>query len=106
MAKIKDKNNAIVIYEASKGDIRIDVRLENETVWLDAHQVAKIFNIDRTVIVKHIRNIYKLGELIEKSTCAFFAQVAADGKVRKMNLYNLDMVISDDCAYNPAFKIN
>jgi len=63
-------------------------------VWLDAHQMARIFDIDRTVIVKHIRNVYKTGELSKKSTCAKITQVAADEKIRKMNLYNLDMIIS------------
>jgi|SRR5680860_228689 len=96
MIKIKEQNqnNSIVIYEASKGDVRIDVQLENDTVWLDAHQMAKIFGVNRPAIVKHINNIYKTGELVEKSTCSILEQVAADGKVRKMNLYNLDMVIS------------
>lgn len=56
--------------------------------------MAKLFKVDRTVVVKHIRNIYNSDELFENSTCAKIAQVAADGKVRKMNLYNLDMIIS------------
>ena len=56
--------------------------------------MARLFNVDRTVIIKHIRNIYRDKELSKKSTCAKIAQVAADGKIRKMNLYNLDMIIS------------
>jgi len=83
----------IVIYKSPKGP-EIRVKLEKDTVWLDAHLMAKLFGIDRTVIVKHIKNIYKSKELNEKSTCAKIAQVAADGKVRKMNFYNLDMIIS------------
>jgi len=51
MVKIKDKNNSIIIYETSKGDVRIDVRLENETVWLDAHQMAQIFGVNRPAVV-------------------------------------------------------
>jgi prophage maintenance system killer protein len=73
---------------------RLEVRLEKDTVWLDAHLIAEIFEIDRTVIVKHIGNIYKTGELSEKSTCAKIAQVAADGKTRQMNIYNLDVILS------------
>ncbi len=84
----------IIIYETSKKEIDLKVRFENETLWLDAHQMAKIFDVDRTGIVRHINNIYKTKELKEVSTCAKIAQVAQDGKSRKMNVYNLDMVIS------------
>jgi len=70
------------------------VRLEQETVWLDAHQIALLFDVNRPAIVKHIQNIYKIKELNSKPTCSILEQVAADGKTRKMNLYNLDMIIS------------
>lgn len=88
------KPSEIVIYKNKNGQNQIDVRLENETIWLDAHKLGSIFDVDRTVIVKHIHNIYKTKELEEKSTCAKIAQVAADGKVRKMNIYNLDVILS------------
>ncbi len=95
MKKGKDiSKGEIVIYRPKGGEVEVKVKLEKETIWLNAHQIAQIFDIDRTVIVKHIHNIYKSGELFEKSTCAIFAQVAADGKVRQMNQYNLDMIIS------------
>ncbi|MGQ9848228.1 MAG: virulence RhuM family protein, partial [Bacteroidales bacterium] len=87
------KSGDIVIYKSSQGP-EIEVKLEKDTVWLDAHLIAKLFEIDRTVVVKHINSIYKSNELNEESTCAKIAQVAADGKIRKMNLYNLDMIIS------------
>jgi len=83
----------IVIYKSTQGP-EIQVKLEENSVWLDAHLLAKLFDVDRTVIVKHINNIYKNDELSKKTTCAKIAQVAADGKVREMNLYNLDMIIS------------
>jgi len=70
------------------------VRLKKETVWLDTHQMAKLFDVDRTGVVRHIRNIYKSGELKRESTCAKIAQVAKDGKVRIMDFYNLDTIIS------------
>lgn len=73
---------------------KLEVRLEKETVWLDAHQIALLFGVNRPAVVKHINNIYKSKELNKKSTCSILEQVAADGKVRKMNLYNLDMIIS------------
>ena len=84
----------IVLYRAADGGPALDVRLERETVWLDAHQMAELFGRDRTVIVRHIRNVYDSGELPRESTCAKNAQVAADGKVRQMDFYNLDMIIS------------
>lgn len=84
----------IVIYRASDKRIQLEVRLKKETVWLDAHQIALLFGVNRPAIVKHINNIYKTAELSEKSTCSILEQIAADGKIRKMNLYNLDMIIS------------
>ncbi|OGY42522.1 MAG: hypothetical protein A2Y82_04120 [Candidatus Buchananbacteria bacterium RBG_13_36_9] len=84
----------IIIYQPKTGGPRFEVKLEKETVWLDAHQVALIFGVNRPAVVKHINNIYKTGELDKKSTCSILEQVAADGKIRKMNLYNLDMIIS------------
>jgi prophage maintenance system killer protein len=84
----------ILLYKTEDGQTRLDVRLEKETIWLDAHQMSTLFERDRSVIVKHIRNIYKTDELPQISTCAKNAQVAADGKVRLMDFYNLDMIIS------------
>ncbi len=84
----------IVLYRAADGGPALDVRLERESVWLDAHQMAELLGRDRTVIVRHIRNVYDSGELPRESTCAKNAQVAADGKVRQMDFYNLDMIIS------------
>jgi len=84
----------IIIYETSQKEVDLKVRFENETLWLDAHQMAKVFDVDRTGVVRHIKNIYKTGELSENSTCAKIAQVAKDGKTRDMDIYNLDMIIS------------
>lgn len=83
----------IEIYKTSNGT-DIQVKLDRETVWLDAHLIASLFEVNRPAIVKHIQNIYKSGELDQKSTCSILEQVAADGKKRKMNLYNLDVIIS------------
>lgn len=76
------ENGAIVLYQTPDGSISIDVRLEKETLWMDAHQMARLFGRDRSVIVRHIRNIYETNELDQTSTCAKNAQVAADGKLR------------------------
>lgn len=83
----------IQVYNSSNGT-EIQVKLENENVWLDAHLIANLFGVNRPAIVKHIQNIYKTAELIESSTCSILEQVAADGKNRKMKIYNLDMILS------------
>jgi hypothetical protein len=70
----------------SKFGAEIKVVLENETVWLDAHVLANLYNVNRPAIVKHIQNIYQSRELDEKSTCSILEQVAADGKKRKILL--------------------
>lgn len=85
--------NKIEIYKTSIG-AEVSVQLETDTVWLDAHNIAEVFGVNRPAIVKHIGNIYKSGELEMESTCSILEQVAADGKKRKMNFYNLDMVLS------------
>ena len=86
----------IVIYSPDDS-IRLEVRLEQETVWLSQLQIAILFGVDRTVIVKHIGNIYKSGELEEAGTCAEIAQVRHEGGrtvERTQKLYNLDMILS------------
>jgi len=103
MARQSQKINQgeIIIYKAPHGP-EIQVILKKDTVWLDAHLIAKVFNVKRPAIVKHVNNIYKSGELGKKSTCSILEQVAADGKIRKMNLYNLDMIISVGYRVNSA----
>ena len=90
-------NNQIEIYSSQDGSIQLNVKLENETVWLTQSQMAELFGVDRTSIVRHIRNIYKSEELEENSTCAKKAQVRIEGQrqiVREIPYYNLDMIIS------------
>lgn len=91
---MKEIQGEVLLYQTAEGGPALDVRLERDTVWLDAHQMAELFGRDRTVIVRHIRNVYTTGELQRDSTCAKNAQVAADGKVRQMDCYNLDVIIS------------
>ena len=89
-----DKQNKIEIFQSKDNQTEIKVQFDKETVWLDAHIIAQLFDVNRPAIVKHINNIYKSNELCKNSTCSILEQVAADGKKRKMNLYNLDMIIS------------
>jgi len=93
MTNEKFSKGEIIIYKTRQGP-EIRVKFEKDTVWLDAHLIARLFDVNRPAIVKHINNIYKTAELNKKSTCSILEQVAADGKIRKMNLYNLDMIIS------------
>lgn len=91
------EENKIVIYQTEDGQTQIDVRMEDETVWLTQAQMAELFQTDRTSIVRHINNIYKIDELDRDSTCAKIAQVQIEGnrKVnRSISFYNLDMIIS------------
>ena len=91
------EKNKIIIYQTEDGQTQIDVRLENETVWLTQAQMAELFQTDRTSIVRHINNIYKVEELDRESTCAKIAQVQIEGKrtvKRDIPFFNLDMIIS------------
>ena len=97
MAESLNLNNEIVIYQSEDGRTQLDVKLEGETVWLTQAQMSELFQIDRTVINRHIRNIYKSGELEEKATCAKNAQVRVEGSravSRTIPYYNLDIIIS------------
>ncbi|VBB41808.1 conserved hypothetical protein [uncultured Desulfatiglans sp.] len=87
-------DSEILIYQATDGRIKIDVRLEDETVWLTQDQMADLFGRERSVITKHLRNVFKEGELEEASVCAKFAHTAADGKTYQVQSYNLDVIIS------------
>ena len=89
--------NNIIFYEDENGNTNIEVVLKEENVWLNTYAISSLFNIDRTVITKHINNIYKDEELEEISTCAKIAQVQKEGNrdvKRNVSYYNLDMIIS------------
>lgn len=94
MKQSNDNKLSIEIYQPKKGLPSVEVRFTDNTVWLNAHQIALLLGVNRPAIVKHISNIYNSNELDKNSTCSILEQVAADGKVRKMNFYNLDTIIS------------
>ena len=92
-----NENNQIIIYQTEDGQTQVDVRMENETVWLTQAQMAELYHTDRTSIVRHINNIYKVEELDRESTCAKIAQVQIEGNrkvTRQIPYFNLDMIIS------------
>jgi prophage maintenance system killer protein len=84
----------IVIYQAKDKQVQLEVKLEQETVWLSQKQISALFDVDRTVITKHLNNIFGSKELEKNSVCAKFAHTAQDGKVYQTAFYNLDVVIS------------
>ena len=90
-----DNNNQIIIYQTDDDQTQIEVHMENETVWLTQAQMAELFQKDRTVISRHIRNVFNEGELEEQSTCAKFAHMGHDGLQQyETVMYNLDVIIS------------
>ena len=85
----------IVIYQTEDGLTNIEVKIEDETVWLSQQQMADLFQTSRTNVVEHIKHIYEEGELDENSTCRNFRQVRKEGNrdvSREMPFYNLDML--------------
>jgi hypothetical protein len=76
----------LILYQTEDNRTRIEVRLENETVWLTQAQLSDLFQRERSVITKHIRNIFEEGELVEEAVCANYAQTATDGKRRNWSL--------------------
>jgi len=89
-----DPESQLLFYQAPDGRTRLEVRLQGETVWLTQAQMAELFQRERSVITKHIRNLFEEGELAENSVCANYAQTAADGKTYQTVYYNLDVIIS------------
>jgi hypothetical protein len=93
----KAGSSEILLYQTEDGKSRIEVRLEHGSVWVTQHQMAELFQTDRSSISKHINNILQEFELIENETCAIFAQVRKEGSKsvsRQVKHYNLDMIIS------------
>lgn len=88
-------SDKIVIYRTADGQTTVDVRMDGDTVWLSQAQMAELFQKDRTVIGRHINNIYKEHELERETTCANFAHVGKDAdQTYQTALYNLDVIIS------------
>lgn len=86
-------NNApIVIYQTADGQMQIDVRMENETVWLSQQQMAELFQKDQSVIARHIRNVFDEGELLETSNMQILHNTLS--KYKPTKVYNLDVIIS------------
>lgn len=97
MRKVVDMSESIVLFESQDKEVRLDVELHGETVWLNKDQMGLLFGRDRTVISRHIANVYREGELEREGTCAKFARVQVEGHrevSRQDERYNLDVIIS------------
>ena len=91
---MEDKSKGEILLYQADGNTHVEVKVQNDTVWLSIDQMADLFQRDRSVIGKHIRNIFKEGELKKESVWAKFAYTATDGKVYNVDYYNLDVIIS------------
>ena len=89
-----DYKGEIIIYQTEDGLSKIDVKVENETVWLSLDQMADLFQRDKSTISRHIRNVFSDGELSKDLVVANFATTASDGKTYQVDYYNLDVIIS------------
>lgn len=92
--------NELVFFEAEGESIQ--VRIEQETVWLSQEQIARLFERERSVITKHLRNVFREGELDEAAVCANFARTASDGKTYQTRFFNLDAILSVGYRVNSA----
>ncbi|MBX3178355.1 MAG: virulence RhuM family protein [Candidatus Hydrogenedentes bacterium] len=90
----RGERSDFLLYTAKDRKVNVEVFLRDETVWLTQRDIADLFGSERSVITKHLRNVFRNGELEERSVCAVFARTAADGKTYNTKYYNLDAIIS------------
>ena len=83
-----------LLYTTPNGKVKVEIFLKDENVWLSQAKIAELFDVDRSVVTKHLKNIFESGELIENSVCAKNAHTASDGKMYETQFYNLDAIIS------------
>ncbi len=97
LMKKNDQKSQIIIYKTEDGSTQIEVEMTGETVWLNQTKISELFGVDRSVITKHLQNIYSEGELDKEATSAKIAQVQSEGKrqvTRDIEFYNLDVILS------------
>ena len=94
--KIQIRNSTVdfMVFTKDAGSDSIEVRVQNGDVWLTQKAISKLFDVDRSVVTKHIKNIFEIGELDENSVCAKFAQTADDGKTYQYKFYSLSAIIA------------
>ncbi|WP_121667451.1 virulence RhuM family protein [Mesonia aquimarina] len=95
--KPSDELSELILYTAPSGEVKIEIYVKNETVWLTQQKIAELFGVDRSVVTKHLKNIFTEGELEKEATSAKYAQVKKEGDrdvKRNIEFYNLDAIIS------------
>ncbi|OHA39245.1 MAG: hypothetical protein A3H58_01980 [Candidatus Taylorbacteria bacterium RIFCSPLOWO2_02_FULL_43_22b] len=96
--KIKDNDfTEFLLYTDPNGKVKVEIFLHNENIWLTQAKIAELFGVERSVVTKHLRNIFQEGELNKEATCAKIAQVQNEGErqvKRDVEFYNLDAIIS------------
>ncbi len=99
---MSDIPKELAIYQAKNGEIKLKDDIENETIWANQKDISEIFGVERSVVTKHIRNIYKDNEVDKSATCAKIAQVQKEGKrtvKRDVEYYNLDIILAVGVSY-------
>ena len=91
-----------MLYTTPNGKVNVEIYLQNETIWLNQQKIAELFGVDRTVVTKHLKNIFETKELNSDSVSAKIAHTAAEGKNYLMQFYNLDAIISVGYIVNSA----
>ena len=91
--ELNEQNN-FIIYTSENGKTKVNVKINNETVWLSLEQLSELFQRDKSTISRHIKNIFEEGELQRNAVVANFATTATDGKTYQVDYYNLDVIIS------------
>lgn len=86
--------NKIEIYQAKNGSSQIEIKFDNETLWMSLNQIAQLFDRDKSVISRHLKNIFAEEELEKKQAVAFFATTGSDQKIYQVEYFNLDAIIS------------
>jgi len=91
-----------LLYTTPNGKVKVEIFLKDENIWLTQEKIAGLFGVERSVVTKHLKNIFGSGELQEISVCANFAHTAGDGKIYQTKFYNLDAIISVGYRVNSA----
>ena len=92
--KMTNSLSDIIMYNKPDGSVNAEILVQDETLWMQQSRIAELFDVDRTVISKHLKNVFAEGELDENSVCAKIAHTAADGKTYNTKFYNLDAILS------------
>ena len=90
----KNIKSQIVIFSNDSSNLRVNAKLDKETIWLSLQQLVELFARDKSVISRHLKKIFKEGELVQSSVVANYATTALDGKIYQIDYYNLDVIIS------------